>query len=64
MGSLKKVAGATPIDGASWYEAAEIGDGIQYKVAQGALAQAKYMTADMLLDGNHMFAFRLELKEG
>ena len=64
LGSLKKVAGSTPIEGGSWYEAAEIGDGIEYRVAPGALAQAKYITTDMLLDGNHMFAFFLELKEG
>ena len=33
-------------------------------MAPGALAQAKYVTTDMLLEGNHMFAFLLELKEG
>jgi hypothetical protein len=64
IGSLKKGSGDTPLEGANWYEALEIGDGIAYHVPRGALAEAKYVTADMLLDGNHMFAFWLAFKEG
>ena len=30
VGASKTVAGATPREGASWYEAAALGDGIQY----------------------------------
>ena len=64
LGGLKQIDGETPIDGALWYEAVEIGDGIEYRIPPGALANSKFLTTDMLLDGNHMFAFWLELKEG
>lgn len=63
VGGLKLGSGDTPIEGATWYEAAEIGDGITYRVPSGVLSSAKYVTTDMLLDGNHMFAFWLVFKE-
>jgi hypothetical protein len=64
IGSLRKVNGPATIDGAAWYEAADINDGIEHRFSAGALTQAKYITTDMLLGGNHMFAFLLTLQEG
>jgi len=63
LGGIKKEGGATPIENADWYVAEKIGDGLSYTLPKGALAQAKYITADMLLDGNHMIVFLLELHE-
>jgi len=64
VGGLRRIAGETPLEGAGWYEAGAIGDGVEYRFSPGALAEGKYLTTDMLLDGNHMSAFFLELKEG
>jgi hypothetical protein len=63
LGGIKQDEGSTPIENASWYVAEEIGDGLSYSLPKGALAEAKYITADMLLDGNHMIVFLLELHE-
>lgn len=63
LGDIKQEAGATAIENANWYVAENIGDGLSYSLPKGALAKAKYITADMLLDGNHMIVFILDLQE-
>jgi len=63
LGGIKKDGGATPIENAAWYIAENVGDGLSYSLPKGALAQAKYVAADMLLDGNHMIVFMLDLHE-
>jgi hypothetical protein len=54
----------TPIAGATWYLAHEVEDGLAYRFAAGALANARYLTADLLLDGTHLAVFVLRLQEG
>lgn len=62
-------AGALPVSGdsllpeAQWYEAGEPGDGLTFDVPLGALAQARYITFDMLLAGDELAVFQLALEE-
>ena len=64
VGGLKKAEGPTPIEGASWYVAQEQGDGIAWQFPAGTLAKVRYLTADMLLDGETLVVFNLYLQEG
>ncbi len=64
IGKLRKETGTTPIAGASWFSAEAEGDGIAYRLLAGALLKAKYLTADMLLDGNNLLVFSVTLQEG
>lgn len=63
LGGITKGEADTPIPGATWYVADNVGDGLTYRIPPGELAAAKYLTADMLLDGNHMIVFMLALHE-
>ena len=63
LGDIKREDGVTPIENATWYVAQNVGDGLSYKLEKGALSEAKYVTVDMLLDGNHMIVFMLDLHE-
>ncbi|MCX7681865.1 MAG: hypothetical protein N2508_07875, partial [Anaerolineae bacterium] len=49
---------------APWYMAQSAGDGLCYRFPVGALAGMNYLTADMLVDGNHLVVFTLTLQEG
>jgi len=64
LGGLELETGEAPIPGATWYVARDVGDGLSYRFPVGALATARYLTADMLVDGNHLSVFLLELAEG
>ena len=64
VGGLKKEEGPTPIDGASWYVAQAEGDGLAWQFPVGTLAKVRYLTADMLLDGDTLVVFNLYLQEG
>lgn len=64
LGGLKQDGTNTPIDDATWYIAEKTGDGLRYQFPPGTLAKAEYLTADMLLDGNHMIVFQVALQEG
>lgn len=64
LGGLREDGIATPIPNATWYVAAEVGDGLSYVIPRGSLAGKQFLTADMLLDGNEMIVFLLELQEG
>jgi len=64
LGGLEQEEKAAPLSGATWYTAREIGDGLAYTFTPGALAEAEYLTADMLVDGNHLAVFTLVLQEG
>ncbi|MCX7806395.1 MAG: hypothetical protein N3A38_14595, partial [Planctomycetota bacterium] len=64
IGGLIRETATAPIPGAHWYAAGSPGAGILYRFAQGALAGAEYLHADMLLDGRHMAVFVLSLREG
>ena len=64
VGKMSSEAGETPIPGAMWYAGQEVGDGLSYRLPMGALAGARYLTADLLVDGNRSVAFTLQLQEG
>jgi hypothetical protein len=64
VGRIVQEAGDAPIPGATWYTAQAAGDGLVYRFPPGALAGAEYLTADMLLDGQHVTSFTLILQEG
>ena len=63
IGDLKTVSGANFISGAHWYEATTVGDGIEYRVPDGALNMSQYVTADFLVDGKNLVVFRLRFHE-
>ncbi len=64
LGELKAEQTAAPIDGAVWYTAQKVGDGLLYTFPKGALAKVKYLVSDILTDGTHLVCFHLRLQEG
>jgi hypothetical protein len=64
LGTLTPEEAEAPIEGATWYTAEAPGDGLVYTFPVGALADADYLVADMLLDGVHVTSFTLFLQEG
>jgi hypothetical protein len=64
LGELEPEETSAPIPGATWYTAQAPGDGLYYTFPQGALTEARYLTADMLLDGQYLTSFTLFLQEG
>lgn len=64
LGKLRKESLAVPIPGAQWYVAQEAGDGFEYRFPAGLLTDAKYLTADILAEGNDLTVFGLVLREG
>ena len=64
LGGAVREAGPAPLPEADWYEAQEIGDGLAFTFPAGALSGAKYLTADLLLDGERLAVFSLTLQEG
>ena len=64
IGGIEREEGEAPIAGATWYKATAIGDGLLYRFPRGALAEARYLAADVLLDGIHLATFVLTLQEG
>jgi len=63
LGNLRE-GGFGPIEGATWYVAEEVGDGLVYYFPRGALAGMNRLTADMLLGGKFLVVFMLSLQEG
>jgi hypothetical protein len=64
VGSIHQETDEAPIPGATWYTAQAVGDGVMYRFPAGTLALARYLIADMLLDGTHKTSFLLTLQEG
>jgi hypothetical protein len=64
LGGLLQEAAPSPLAGGLWYTARAVGDGLEYRFAPGALAAFRYLTADLLLDGNQLAVFSLTLQEG
>ena len=63
-GLIEEVEQSAPLIGAIWYTAHNAGDGLDYRFEKGALATARYLAADLLLDGTHLATFTLVLQEG
>lgn len=64
LGGLQPDDGPSPVPGTRWYSANNTGDGLSYRFPKGSLAKAVMISADMLLDGQHMIVFMLTLQEG
>ena len=64
VGGLRREEGPTPLPQAVWYVAEEPMGGLSYRFPTGSLAEARFLTADLLLDGNTLSVFALELREG
>ncbi|MBN2594760.1 MAG: hypothetical protein JXA81_14730 [Sedimentisphaerales bacterium] len=64
LGSLKSTDGVKLIDGAQWYVANAAGDGLEYTFAKGALVDIRFLTSNMLLDGEDLAVFNITLHEG
>jgi hypothetical protein len=60
----KTVQGPSVVPGATWYEVADPGEGLEYRFAPGSLAGARVITADLLVEGNDLTVFQLRLQEG
>jgi hypothetical protein len=64
LGGLKETEGPRYLPEAKWYEGNAAGDGLSFTFPTGSLANERYITTDMLADGNHMIRFQIELQEG
>jgi hypothetical protein len=64
LGKMRSEAGETPIPGAVWYVGQEVGDGLSYRLPMGVLAGARYLAADLLVEGNRAVALSFQLREG
>lgn len=64
LGCLIQEPDPAPFPDAIWYTGTEPHDGLVYRFPPGSLSQAAYLTADVLLDGNHLCTFRIVLQEG
>lgn len=64
LGTIRQETSETPISNAVWNIAKEIGDGLDYRFPVGSLAEARYLTADFLAEGNRLPVFILHLQEG
>ena len=64
IGSAIQYFESAPLPGAACYLAEALGDGLTYRFPVGALAGMNYITADTLLDGNHLAVFVILLQEG
>lgn len=61
---LKPETTKAPMENSVGYTAQAVGDGLLYRFPKGLLAQARYLTLDLLVDGNHLAVFILSLREG
>jgi len=64
LGPIRKDEGQAPIEGATWYVAGDINAGFVHRFEPGWLAKGTSLAADMLLDGNTLATFLVELHEG
>ena len=64
LGQLTIDDAPAPLTDATWYTAQALEDGLLYRFPTGALAEARFLSADFLLDGTHLAAFTLILQEG
>jgi hypothetical protein len=63
-GKIRREEGPAPVSGATWYVAEAENAALVYRFPAGTLAKARYVSADMLADGNTIQVFSLTLHEG
>lgn len=61
---LRTETGGAPLENAVWYVAGKENAGLLYTFPKGALADAAYLSADLLVDGNRLAVFLMTLQEG
>lgn len=64
LGKISREDATAPLTHATWYTGWNEGDGLIYRFPMGALAHTRYLTADLLVDGNRLVVFLLQLQEG
>lgn len=64
LNGIKSIDGEPYLENANWYAGGDIGDGFSYEFPKGSLSGKKYITTDMLAEGNHMIKFLIRLQEG
>ncbi len=62
-GDISEVRGAGHLPGGRWYEASSVGAGLVFAIEPGDLEENNWLTFDMLLDGEHLAVFCLNIKE-
>ncbi len=62
VGALRITEGPSPFPGV-WYEGDSAGDGLEFRIEPGTLAASQWLSADFLLDGIHIVAWRLAFHE-
>ena len=63
-GSCARVDGPAVVPGATWYEAQRENDGLEFRFAPGALAEMRFLSADIFADSPELPVFQLRLREG
>ena len=61
---LTTLSDEPPMPDGVWYSAQATGAALSYRFPAGTLSQARYLSADWLLDGNTLAVFVLRLQEG
>jgi hypothetical protein len=64
IGSAHAVDGPCALAEGVWYGADADGDGLLYRFDAGALARAAWVCFDLLLDGDELAVFQLQLQAG
>jgi hypothetical protein len=64
LGACTRVDGPAIIAGAVWYEAPRENDGLAFRFEAGALAQMRFLSADIFADSPELPVFQLRLREG
>jgi len=63
-GDTRREDGAAPIPDSAWHVAQAEEDGLLYRFPAGTLAGSRFLTSDVLLDGNRLVVFIVHLQEG
>ncbi len=64
IGTAQQDNCSTPLDDGTWYTVEAVDDGLLYIFEKGLLSAARFLMTDMLLEGNHMTCFMVQLQEG
>ncbi len=64
LGACTRVDGPAILAGAVWYEAPRENDGLAFRFEAGALAEMRFLSADIFADSPELPVFQLRLREG
>ncbi|MBI4906551.1 MAG: hypothetical protein HY820_23180 [Acidobacteria bacterium] len=60
----RRIDGPPLLPGGVWYSASKEGEGLVFRIPPGSLAKARYLTTELLLDGDTLSSFSVNLQEG